>query len=145
MRKVDTVRLLYVVSDSGGDPSAYDNFRQTLLANAEVKQAILTGLSERQLGSYDAVYLDPGLAGTGLLQSSAGKLETYVREGATCSLRTISPPISLRVSSAARPFRTFRRKPPEGWPSRTRRWMPMLRACRRWSSCSRAISRTTSA
>lgn len=86
--KENKVRVLYatgtVDNKSAGnayDSSAYDNFKQTLSANTETERNALPDLSARRLDAYDAIYLDPGLADSGLLKDSIPKLVEYVRQG----------------------------------------------------------------
>ncbi|WP_135552381.1 FG-GAP repeat domain-containing protein [Paenibacillus cymbidii] len=78
--KNDELRVLYATGDSF-DAAAYDGFRQTLVANAAIQKWKLRDLGSRKLAGYDAVYVDPGLAGTSELAQESGLLIDYVRQG----------------------------------------------------------------
>lgn len=79
--KTERVRLLYASSGDDYDQAAYMNFQQSIVANAELSRQSLDKLSERQLQSYDAVYLDVSLKQTEALNKALPRLEAYVRQG----------------------------------------------------------------
>ena len=82
MRPLDyEIRLLYAVADAHYDPSAVQHLRQTLVAGVRVDVARFDRISPLRLSRYDAVYLDPALAGTNALAERIPALRAYVRGG----------------------------------------------------------------
>lgn len=79
--KEEQVRLLYASGGDTYDRSAYLNFEQTIVANAEVKKARLDGLDANKLRSYDAIYLDVSLKQSDTLRNAVPLLLTYVKQG----------------------------------------------------------------
>lgn len=78
----EQVRLLYATAgESPADPAALENFRQSPIAILALDAAPLDRVSARALRSYDAVYLDVSLQGSGLLAGRAEDLRQYVRRG----------------------------------------------------------------
>ncbi|WP_248929477.1 FG-GAP repeat domain-containing protein [Paenibacillus hamazuiensis] len=83
----ESVRLLYATNGADADPSAYDHFRQSLVANVRTDKASLEGMSLSQLQRYDAVYLDPGLHEAGAKYSAL--LQSYVEKGGYLFLENV--------------------------------------------------------
>lgn len=77
----ERVRLLYAGNGDSYDRAAYLNFEQSTVANADVERRALEGLGPRQLGRYDAIYLDPSLKQSAALREALPALETYVSQG----------------------------------------------------------------
>ncbi|MVP01587.1 FG-GAP repeat domain-containing protein [Paenibacillus lutrae] len=78
--KKEEVRLLYATNGDQFDTAAFGQFQQSLAANLKVERKPIGTLSDRQLGAYDAVVPDTGLANIpdkGHLK----KLQDYVENG----------------------------------------------------------------
>jgi len=81
LNREDRVDVLFAVNGDSFDQAAYDHFRQTLAANVDIHKKPLTDLSERQLRSYDAIYLDYTLKHTDSVRTSLNRLMKYVEQG----------------------------------------------------------------
>lgn len=86
-KQKEEVTLLYATGNQNFDTSAYDGFKQSLLANLKVEQRPLEGLTLRQLQAYDAIYLDPGLHKSNALKGSP--LVSYVEKGGQLFLENL--------------------------------------------------------
>lgn len=81
VKREERIDLLFAVNEDSFDQAAYDNFLQTLAANARVHKLPLSQLGLKQLKRYDAVYLDYNLKHTPLLEQARDILIRYVEEG----------------------------------------------------------------
>lgn len=81
VQREDRVDLLFAVNGDDYDQAAYDNFQQTLAANATVTRKPLSDLSRKQLERYDSVYLDYNLKHSEALRGARDKLMAYVQSG----------------------------------------------------------------
>ncbi|WP_239696882.1 FG-GAP repeat domain-containing protein [Paenibacillus oryzisoli] len=79
--KVEETKLLYATNGDAYDTAAYSNFDQTLQVGVQIDRESLSSMSVRQLGSYDALYLDPGLAQDAAWSQQVNKLITFVKQG----------------------------------------------------------------
>lgn len=79
--KTEQLNVLYAVDDNNTDISALSHFEQTLTANVSLEQKRLSGLSQRQLNRYDAIYLDVYLHNSDILSGKQAELIEYVRQG----------------------------------------------------------------
>jgi hypothetical protein len=119
LHKQETIRLLYATNGDSYDPSAYDQFRQSAVANLTVERRDWNGLSARQLERYDAVYLDPGLHTPQGLPGGAERLAEYVRKGGHLFLENVfaaDVPLQLIGASRLVPVRSAAAKPAFSYP-----------------------------
>ncbi|WP_197081243.1 FG-GAP repeat domain-containing protein, partial [Gordoniibacillus kamchatkensis] len=118
LHRQETIRLLYATNGDSYDPSAYDQFRQSNVANLTVERRDWNGLSARQLGRYDAVYLDPGLhTAQGL--AHAERLTEYVRKGGHLFLENVfaaDVPLALLGAQQLEPVHSAAAKPAFTYP-----------------------------
>ncbi|SDN92504.1 Repeat domain-containing protein [Paenibacillus sp. yr247] len=79
--KEESIRFLYVTNGSSYDQAAYQNFEQSMLVNVKIDRKSITDLNAHRLHGYDAVYLDPSLHQSNVLQQVEQALQRYVRDG----------------------------------------------------------------
>ncbi|WNR44732.1 FG-GAP repeat domain-containing protein [Paenibacillus roseipurpureus] len=79
--KVEATKLLYATNGDAFDTAAYGHFEQTLQAGVHIDKQNLLTLSSRQLRSYDALYLDPGLVEDPDWTKQEEKLIAFVKQG----------------------------------------------------------------
>jgi hypothetical protein len=75
----ESIRLLYATGGLEDEPSAYEQLKQSLVANLKLDKRSLEGMSLSELRRYDAVYVDPKVHETG--SRFTDLLQSYVKDG----------------------------------------------------------------